>query len=45
MTPGRSVIAPPAELDIATAPQLGTAILDSLAHGNRNLVLDSAASS
>ena len=35
-----SVLTPPTELDIASAPQLGAAIIDSLNCGKTNLVLD-----
>jgi anti-anti-sigma factor len=34
------IITPTPELDIASAPQLGAQILDSLTRGERNLVLD-----
>lgn len=36
------VLTPPPELDIASAPHLGTAVLDSLLRGERNFVLDFA---
>jgi anti-sigma B factor antagonist len=42
VTTHSSVITPPAELDIASAPQLGAAILASLDDGSRRLVLDLA---
>jgi anti-anti-sigma factor len=40
---GACVITPAEELDIASAPQLGTQVLDSLSRGERNLVLDFSA--
>jgi anti-sigma B factor antagonist len=36
----KRVIPPAAEIDMATAPQLGTAVLDSLARGDRQVVVD-----
>jgi anti-anti-sigma factor len=36
------VITPDAELDIASAPQLGAQVVDSLSRGERNFVLDFA---
>ena len=40
MTSSPSIITPSRDLDIASAPQLGRAILNSLDSGNTNLILD-----
>jgi anti-sigma B factor antagonist len=36
----KRVIPPAAEIDLASAPQLGNAVLDSLARGDRQVVVD-----